>query len=240
MNTRLRRLIVLVCFFATVVYADSQGYIMPNGITYSSAGSSAVIHVLQNPTNGDYTGFILRPEFKTPPNVYDTIFLFDTLPDEGVRTFLASVNDPISLQSIEAGSYLEFSAGSFYGFDLDVPFYIGVYTGYTNGTPAGFYSNPVFGWAEFVNHQGVIQLLDSALVMEGGGIYVGTQTVIPVPEPGVLSLFAVGAFTLGYWAKRPNKSLQATRDGVLGSVPHCGTDNVISPACLSSGRWLKT
>jgi hypothetical protein len=95
--------------------------------------------------------------------------------------------------------------GSYYGFDLDVPFYLGVYTGYMNNAPAGFYSNPVFGWAEFVNHQGVIQLLDSALVMEGGGIYVGTQTIIPVPEPGELSLFVVGVFMLGCWAERANQ-----------------------------------
>jgi hypothetical protein len=74
-----------------------------------------------------------------------------------------------------------------------------------NNAPAGFYSNPVFGWAEFVNHQGVIQLLDSALVMEGGGIYVGTQTIIPVPEPGELSLFVVGVFMLGCWAERANQ-----------------------------------
>jgi hypothetical protein len=124
---------------------------------------------------------------------------------ESVRTFLASPNDPISLPSIEAGSYSELSMGSYYGFDLDVPFYLGVYTGYMNNAPAGFYSNPVFGWAEFVNHQGVIQLLDSALVMEGGGIYVGTQTIIPVPEPGELSLFVVGVFMLGCWAERANQ-----------------------------------
>ena len=45
--------------------------------------------------------------------------------------------------------------------------------------------------------------------------------------------------------KPSNKSLQATpinsiasrqRDGVSSSVPQCGTDDVIRPACLSSGR----
>jgi hypothetical protein len=202
MNTRFRHLVVLVCFVATVAYADSQGYIVPNGITYSSAGSMAVIDVLQNPTNGDFARFILKPEFKTVGDVYDTIFSYRLVLGESVRTFLASPNDPISLPSIEAGSYSELSMGSYYGFDLDVPFYLGVYTGYTNGVSAGLYNDPVFGWAEFVNHQGMIQLLDSALVMEGGGIYVGTQTIIPVPEPGELSLFVVRVFMLGYWAKR--------------------------------------
>jgi hypothetical protein len=211
MNTRFRHLVVLVCFVATVAYADSQGYIVPNGITYSSAGSMAVIDVLQNPTNGDFARFILKPEFKIVGDVYDTIFSIRPVPGESVRTFLASPNDPINLQSIQAGSYSELSMGSYYGFDLDVPFYVGVYTGYTNGVPAGFYSNPVFGWAEFVNHQGVIQLLDSASVMEGGGIYVGTQTIIPVPEPSELSLFVVGVFMLGCWAKRPNNGAAGNR-----------------------------
>jgi hypothetical protein len=204
MNTRFRHLVVLICFVATAAYADSPGYIVPNGITYSLAGSMAVIDVLQNPTNGDFARFQLKPEFKVIGDMYDTIFSFRPVIGESVRTFLASPNDPISLRSIEAGSYSELSVGSYYGFDLDVPFYLGVYTGYTNGVPTGLYNSPVFGWAEFVNHQGVIQLLDSALVMDGGGIYVGTQTIIPVPESGVFGLLILGVFTLGCWVKRPN------------------------------------
>src|ERR1035441_10763616 len=48
----------------------------------------------------------------------------------------------------------------------------------------------------------------------------------------------------------PNKSLQATRDGRFlrrrgyggraSSVPQCGTDDVIRPACLSSRRDRKS
>jgi hypothetical protein len=211
MNTPFRYMIAFGFAFGAIIRVHSQGYIVPNGVTYSSNSGSlnAVIHVLQNPTNSDYTGFILRPRFTTPPNVYYTIFSFDPFRDEGIRTFLASPNDPISLQTIQANSYTELTSGNLYGFDLDVPFYLGFYTGYTNGTPAGVYSNPVFGWGEFVNNQGVIQMLDAALVMEAGGIYVGTQTIIPVPEPGVLSFYAIGALMFGWRFTRLNQSAPA-------------------------------
>jgi hypothetical protein len=219
MNTTFRHLIVVGFAFAAVIRAHSQGYIVPNGVTYSSAGLSVVIHVLQNPTTSDFTGFILRPQFKTPGSACFTIFSFEpAFPDEGARTFFASPNDPISLQALQANSYNELVLGNLYGFDPDVPFYLGFVTGYTNGTPPGIYSNPVFGWGKFVNNQGVIQMLDAALVMEGGGIYVGTQTIIPVPEPGVLHLCTMGALILGWRFTRLNKRRvpNSVRSGMVG------------------------
>jgi hypothetical protein len=177
---------------------------VPDGVTYSTAGLTAVIHVMQSSSNGDFTGFALRPRFKTPESPdYYAIFSFDpAVPDEGVRTFLVSQNQPMSLEPIQAGAYTELGLGGYYGFDPGVPFYLGFYTGHTNGAPLGTYSDPVFGWAEFVNNQGVIQMLDSALEAEGGGIYVGTQTIIPIPEPGVVSLSACGALILGWHFRR--------------------------------------
>jgi hypothetical protein len=198
-------LCVLAVAFAATAAAYSQGYILPNGVTYSTAGLSAVIHVMQSPTNGDYTGFILRPRFFTPGSPYYTVFSFDPGAfDEGVRTFFASVDDPMSLEPIQAGAYNELVLGNYYGFDPGVPFYLGFYTGHTNGAPPGAYSDPVFGWGEFVNNQGVIQMLDAALEVEGGGIYVGTQTIIPIPEPDLLSLSACAALILGWRVRRLN------------------------------------
>ena len=197
MNTSRLHLLVVGVALAATAPGYSQGYIVPNGVTYSTAGLSAVIHVMQSVTSGDYTGCILRPQFKTPGSPYYTIFSFDPgAPDEGVRTFFASQNDPMSLEPIQAGAYTELVLGNYYGFDPGVPFYLGFYTGHTNGGPPGAYSDPVFGWGEFVNNQGVIQMLDAALEVEGGGIYVGTQTIIPIPEPGILGLLACGALTL--------------------------------------------
>jgi hypothetical protein len=68
-------LFVLGVALAAIAPAYSQGHLVPNGVAYSSAGLSAVIHVMQSPTNGDYTGFILRPEFKTPGSPYYTILI---------------------------------------------------------------------------------------------------------------------------------------------------------------------
>jgi hypothetical protein len=184
---------------------------VPEGVTYSAAGLSAVIHVMQSPTNGDYTGFILRPQFVTPGSPYYTIFAFDRgAPDEGVRAFFMSQNDPISLAPIQAGAYTELVLGNYYGFDPGVPFFLGFYTGHTNGAPPGAYSDPVFGWGEFVNDQGVIQMLDAALEGGGGGIYAGTQTIIPIPEPGVLSFSAWAALICGWRFRRLNQPASGT------------------------------
>jgi hypothetical protein len=224
MNTSRCCLFVLGVALAATAPAYSQGHIVPNGVTYSSAGLSAVIHVMQSPTNGDYTGFILRPQFKTPwsPD-YDAIFSFDPgAPDEGVRTFFASQNDPISLEPIRAGAYTELVLGNYFDFDPGVPFYLGFYTGHTNGAPPGAYSNPVFGWGEFVNNQGVIQMLGAALEAEGGGIYVGTQTIIPIPEPGILSLAVCGALMLGWRFRRHNKRIEPMRGSAFRLVPQSG------------------
>jgi len=201
--------------------AYAQGQMVPDGVTYSSAGLSAVIHVMQSPTNGDYTGFVLRPQFKTPGSPYYTIFSFDPgAPDEGVRTFFAEQNDPISLEPIQAGAYTELVLGNYYGFDPGVPFYLAFYTGHTNGTAPGTYSSPLFGWGEFVNNQGVIQMLDAALEVGGGGIYVGTQTIIPTPEPSILSLSTCGALILGWRLRRFN--LAHELDGRIPLQPKPG------------------
>lgn len=232
MNTSHTRLFVLAFALAATAPAYSQGYILPNGITSSSAGLSAVIHVMQSPTNGDYTGFVLRPQFKKPGSPYYTIFSFDpAVPDEGVRTFFASQNDPISSDSIQAGAYTELGFGNYYGFDPGIPFFLGFYTGHTNGAPLGAYSNPLFGWGEFVNNQGVIQMLDAALEVEGGGIYVGTQTIIPIPEPAMFSLLTCGALILGWRCRRLNHTLHRT------AGPRCGFD---APDSSDTGYAART
>ena len=62
--------------------------------------------------------------------------------------------------------------------------------------------NPLFGWAELENVQGTIELLNSALEYQGGGIYAGTQTIIPTPEPSELALAALGTLLFGLWHRR--------------------------------------
>jgi hypothetical protein len=53
-----------------------------------------------------------------------------------------------------------------------------------------------------VNNQGAIELLHSALEIQGGGIYAGTTSIIPTPEPGALCLTALGGFVFAWCRSR--------------------------------------
>ena len=99
MKTKQTILRIVVFSFVTIVRIYSQGYLVPNGVTYAGYNPAVgyEIHVLQNPTNTDYTGFFLTPLGKTQPTVYSNTFLFYPLLDEGVRTFFVSSNQPISI-----------------------------------------------------------------------------------------------------------------------------------------------
>ena len=98
MKTTFYHLSTVFCFLGTVVRLYSQGYIVAGGVTIYQPGN--IIHVIQNPSNGDYTGFFLETQ---SPNT----FRFDPFADEGVRTFLVSPNDPITLQAIQTSGYPE-------------------------------------------------------------------------------------------------------------------------------------
>ena len=109
MKTIMMFLAVISCFFGLIPRLDAQGHIIPNGVTFNGFdGQGYSVFVIQNPTNGDYTGFDLNPTGKTPTtSLYTNTYLFNPIVDEGVRTFLVSVNDSISLQPIMANSYPE-------------------------------------------------------------------------------------------------------------------------------------
>ena len=199
-------LLVLVLLVAAH-QGNSQGYIVPGGIT-SRVGPPGFLEVdvLQS-TNQDYTCFGFMPEGFPGPPQHTNVFTFDVCLDEGVRAFLVSSNDPIGLQPILERNYTELWYGEIQVFEPGVPFYVGFYTGYspgfvnTNGifVYTGIYTHPVFGWAELVNNQGVIQMLDSALEYGGAGIYAGTQTIIQVPEPPFLNITRSGNNLLLWW-----------------------------------------
>ncbi len=203
MKTNLKYVVVACCLFSATFQLYSQGYIIANGVTnVGFNGIGYEITVIQNPTNEDYTGFSLDPTGKTPPTVYTNTYQFNPFLDEQVRTFLVSSNDSISLQPIMSGAYTELLYPNTYVFTNAVPFYLGFYTGYTPS--GGIYSNPVFGWGEFVNNQGAIEMLNSALEIQGGGIYAGTQNIIPVPEPSEFALLGLGGLFFGFRRWRCN------------------------------------
>lgn len=201
MKTKLTHLAIISLTFAATLQLQAQGYLVPNGVSYVGLNffGGYEIDVLQNPTNTDMTGFFLKPQGKTPQTtLYTNTFVFDAYADESVRVFLVSSNNPISLQPILSQSWTELLYSHSYVFTNRVPFYVGLYTGYAPVN--GIYSDPLFGWAKLVNNQGVIQMLDSALEYGGGGIYAGTQNIIPVPEPSTLVLGTLGALLFGFVA----------------------------------------
>jgi len=196
MKTKMQNLVVTVLVFTAAVQVEAQGYIVPNGVTYLGFGGLGgyETHVLQNPTNGNYTGFLLSRQSQTT-------FLFGAFLDEGVRVFQVSPNDPVSLQPILANSYTELTYPNSYVFANGSTFYLGFYTGNTY-PQNGIYSDPLFGWAEYVNNNGVVQMLNSALEYGGGGIFAGTENIIGVPEPSVFSLLGLGALFFGLHRRR--------------------------------------
>lgn len=205
MKTKLELIVAIFALtFSPFVQSQAQGHIVPNGVGYSVNGAGHYgISVIYNPTTGYATGFDLIALGKTPPTAHTNTFGFSPIVDIGVRVFLIASNEPVSLSPILLNTYTELGSAPSYVFDSDVPFYLGLYTGNQNfAPPNGIYSDPLFGWARLVNNQGVIQLLDSALSYQAGGIYVGTQNLIPVPEPSSVALLFLSGSAWGIWRLR--------------------------------------
>ena len=188
---------------------------MTNGVVYNGLvpGLGYDIAVMHDIANTNYTQFLLNPVGKTQPTFYTNTFSFGEFTDVGVRVFLVSSNDAISLQPILSQNWTELGASpSNYVFAAGVPFYVALYTGFNFAPPYPPYPpyqylDPVFGWAELENIGGTIQLLNSALEYGGGGIFAGTQNIIPVPEPSTFAMVALGGLLLGFRRWQGRKEL---------------------------------
>jgi len=192
----MKKLAIILLVSSTLIQLHSQGYIVPSGVVVNFGGLffPGEIDVLHNPANptsgGSYTGFLLNP-------INANTFQYSPVADIGVRVFFVPLNAPITATAISSGNYTELSSGN-YIINNAVPFYVGLYTGnMTYAPPNGIYSDPLFGWAELENVGGTIELLNSALEYQGGGIYAGTQNIIQTPEPGVLALMGLGGLLFG-------------------------------------------
>jgi hypothetical protein len=213
MKTDITCIGVFCSLFCGVVELHSQGYIVPNGVSYGGyePGFGYKISVVDNPAGvqsifSTSTQFGLNPIGMTQPTAYTNTFSIMLLTDIQVRLFLVSFNDPISLPAIQSQSYSELTAPTV--FQSGVPFYLALYTGYQFAPPYPpthpyNYLGPVLGWVELVNNQGAIQMLGSGLEYSGDGIFAGTQNIIqPAPEPGTLGLFALGGLIFSLHRRR--------------------------------------
>jgi hypothetical protein len=189
----------LFCGIATRLY--SQGSIVPNGVSSGGyiSGYGYEIIVIHDPTNGYTTSFFLNP-------ISANTFQYDALVDIGVRVFFVSFNDPVTASTMLSGSHAELTYPNDYILNNGSPYYVGLYTGnMTYAPPDGIYTDPLLGWAELENVNGTIKLLNSALEYQGGGIYAGTENIIPTPEPRIIGLSALGGLLLTWrrWRQSP-------------------------------------
>ncbi len=200
-------------FFFLKISLFAQGYIVTDGVKYLGCTSPGYgISVSRNPTNSSITtGFSLDPRGVSPPDGdYTNLFRFDPIVDVGVRVFFVDANQTITTNLLLSGALteLKFSFTSNYTLNSGTPFYLAFYTGNVNfAPPNGIYNNPMFGWVELVNNQGVIQMLDSAMEYGGAGIIAGTQNIIPVPEPNQFVLVTLGVLLVCWHShKKPNRA----------------------------------
>ena len=103
MKTHLKYIAIACCIFVGIPQLQAQGYIVQNGVAYNglSSGFGYEISVIHDVGNAYYTQFFLNPIGKTQPTVYTNTFSFGEFTDLGVRVFLVSPNDAISLQPID-------------------------------------------------------------------------------------------------------------------------------------------
>lgn len=220
MQQQLANLSILVVLTVSSLFGRAQGIIVPNGV--SSGGLDQFgykINVLHdpsasNPLYSTNTQFWLNPLGLPQPSGITNTFSFTELADIGVRVFLVSANNPVSLEAIQGQNYTELVSGHNYVFDSGKTFYLGLYSGASLGppyppNPPYTYTDPVFGWAKMLNYHGVMQLLYGALGYKCVGIYTGTQSLIPVPEPGTAAFIALGLGSTFFFRKRGSTTLSS-------------------------------
>ena len=120
--------------------------------------------------------------------------------DEGSDWFVTNPGDLFTRDSIDAGqfNFLPIQLESAIpGGSLDVEVGESFFLGVNTGSSDDFFNFGVpfdsirqhFGWGEFlINQNGELQILDSAVAYDLGGIVIGTSTAIPEPSSGLLML----------------------------------------------------
>ena len=182
---------------ATTVFGQ---IVEDTNIRVSSNPGSFVLQVLQRP---EFDGTSVDGEV-TVSGPTATLLLNASALDEGSDWYVTNPGDLFTRDSIDAGQFNFLpiqSQSAIPGGSLDVEvgesFFLGVNTGSSEDFGSGYGDSVVsfdairqhFGWGEFlINQNGELQILDSAVAYDLGGIVIGTSTAIPEPSSGLLML----------------------------------------------------
>ncbi len=116
--------------------------------------------------------------------------LVDATIQDADTFFLHGIADPVS------GAYDVHSDYTIEGmFASSFQFYLGFATSVCieKFDESGMFDQHIYyGWAQFEWKNGVLSLVNSAINLEGGGIYAGTDRTTPVPEPSTAMLALAG------------------------------------------------
>ena len=191
--------VLLLMLLATPVFGQ---IVEDTNITVNSNPGSFALEVLQSP---EFDVTQVFGEVAVSGSTA-TLLLNNTALDEGSDWFVTNPGDLFTRDSIEAGqfNFLPITEPASGSLDVEVgeSFFLGVNTGRSDDFFSGFGDPDVsfdairqhFGWGEFlINQNGELQILDSAVAYDLGGIVIGTSTAIPEPSSGLL-MFAGTAF----------------------------------------------
>ena len=192
--------VLLLMLLATPVFGQ---IVEDTNITVNSNPGSFALEVLQSP---EFDVTQVFGEVAVSGSTA-TLLLNNTALDEGSDWFVTNPGDLFTRDSIDAGQFNFLSIPGFNhdesipGGSLDVEvgesFFLGVNTGSSEDffSGVGGFGVPFdsirqhFGWGEFlINQNGELQILDSAVAYDLGGIVIGTSTAIPEPSSGLLML----------------------------------------------------
>ena len=191
MSKAIGKSVLLLMLLATPVFGQ---IVEDTNITVNSNPGSFALEVLQSPES-DVTQVFGEVAVSGSTA---TLLLNNTALDEGSDWFVTNPGDLFTRDSIDAGqfNFLPITEPASGSLDVEVgeSFFLGVNTGRSDD----FFSDDSvpfdvirqhFGWGEFlINQNGELQILDSAVAYDLGGIVIGTSTAIPEPSSGLLML----------------------------------------------------
>ncbi len=224
MTCSLLRITTIACLFASSAFAavlvpDSQIILYESSVP-SSDYELTIFQTPESGPNGDFTGIIFSVD--SSPNPGFALLTFDNANvDESSDWYSVTPNQPFTQATIDNGTNtlwggVDSNGNVVIGGSLEVPigtFFLGANTG------VGFDPNfapfrDVFGWASLsVDSNLDIQLLDSAVAYQCGGIIVG-QNVVPEPSCSVILLAFLPALVNLVERRR-----KATKRGITSICP---------------------